>query len=175
MSSPDPVLRLAAAALALVAALALGGCFRPMYASTAANAPTLVDAMAAVSVDKIDGRVGQQVRNALDFGFTGGAGNAPPRYRLAVEVTTLRSTAIVDVRSDEPRIDTVTLTGTFKLFPVDKDTPVLTGSNVAAKSFDRDLQRFAALRAARDAENSAARVLAEQIKTRIAGFLATQP
>ena len=157
MSSSDRLLRLVPPALALVAALGLAGCFRPMYASTP-NTPTLAGAMAAVSVDKIEGRVGQQVRNALDFGFTGGAGNAPPRYRLAVELTELRTSAIVDVRSDEPQVDTVTLTGTFKLFPVDKDTPVLTGKNVAAKSFDRDLQRFAALRAARDAENSAAQI-----------------
>lgn len=177
MSSSERSFRLVAPVFVVAAALLLGGCFRPMYATTsvAPGAPPLTETLAAVSVGKIEGRVGQQVRNALEFGLTGGSGAAPPRYRLEMAVISSRTTAIVDVENDEPRIDTVTLTGTFSLFPVDSKTPVLRGTNYARKSFDRGLQRFAALRAARDAENGAARVLADQIKTRVAMFLAERP
>ena len=178
MSSSDRRLaRLGPATLLIVAALALAGCFRPMYASTALppGAPGLSERLAAVSIDKIEGRVGQQVRNELDFRLTGGAGSAPPRYRLAVEVVTTRTTSIVDAEDNEPRIDTVTLLGTFALYPVDAQQPVLSDKLYARKSFDRGLQRFAALRAARDAENGAAKVLADQIRTRVAMYLAENP
>jgi LPS-assembly lipoprotein len=178
MSSPDRRLtRLGPYLLAALMALALAGCFRPMYSSTSLppGAPTLTDTLASVAIDKIEGRVGQQVRNELDFRLTGGAGSAPPRYRLAVDVTATRTTSIVDAKDNEPRIDTVTLLGLFSLYPIDAQQPVLTGKLYARKSYDRGLQRFAALRAARDAENGAAKVLADQIRARVAMYLAENP
>ena len=68
-------------------------------------------------------------------------------------------------------IDTILLTASYALFQAGNPAPLVTGRLNASKSFDRTLQRFAALRAARDAENSAAKVLAEQIRNRIAIFL----
>jgi len=42
-------------------------------------------------------------------------------------------------------------------------------------SYHRGLQRFAAVRAGRAAENAAATVLADQLKTRLAIFLSSHP
>jgi len=171
--APSPVapLRVVLLALALGPALLLGGCFRPMYASVSPGAPALTETLSSVEVTPIKGRVGQQVRNNLQFGFTGGGGAAVPRYRLDVVVDWSRASSIVDVDTDEPRIDTLLLTASYALFKAGDPAPLVTGRLNASKSFDRTLQRFAALRAARDAENSAAKVLAEQIRNRIAIFL----
>ena len=51
---------------------------------------------------------------------------------------------------------------------------ILTGSAFASASSDRSPQRFAAVRAARDAEIRAARQLAELIRTRVAAGLAAK-
>jgi LPS-assembly lipoprotein len=125
-------------------------------------------------VTPILGRVGQQVRNNLQYGLTGGGGAAPPRYRLDVGIIASRTSSIVDAKSDEPQIDTVLITGTFSLVDLSTNKVVLAGRNNARKSFDRTLERFGALRAARDAENSAATLLAEQIRNRVAIHLAEQ-
>jgi LPS-assembly lipoprotein len=175
MSLPERRPRLAATLLALGLALLVGGCFRPMYASVSPAGPSLTETLAAVEVEPIKGRVGQQVRNNLDFGLTGGAGAPPPRYTLRVALTTSRISSIIDPVTNEPQIDTVALTGSFELFAKGTPAAVLSGKDYARKSFDRGLQRFAALRAARDAEDSAAKVLADQIRGRVAIYLAEHP
>lgn len=153
-------------AMAMLLPLGLSGCFRPLYAPDAAG-NSFETTMAAVAVDPIEGRVGQQVRNALLFGLTGGGQAPAPRWTLTVKVASSRETALVDVRTDEPQIDAVTLTGDYSLKTPDGKI-IDSGSVIARTTFDRTLQRFGALRAARDAENRAAELYAEQIKTRVA-------
>ena len=168
--------RIALLALALMPTLMLGGCFRPMYATPADGGPALTEKLAAISVDLTDSRVGQQVRNNLTFGLTGGGGPAAPRYNLHLRVVSTLDTAIVNSRINTPEIDVVILSGTYTLTPANGSNLVLLeGKAYARKSYDRGLQRFAAVRAGRDAENAAATVLADQLKTRLAIFLSSHP
>ena len=177
MSSPDQRLRRTALlALALVPTLMLGGCFRPMYAAPSDGGPALTERLAAISVDLAGSRVGQQVRNNLTFGLTGGGAPAVPKYILHMTVISTLDTDIVDSRANTPEIDVVILSGTYTLTPADgSDKVLLEGKAYARKSYDRGLQRFAALRAARDAENDAATLVADQIKTRLAIYLSSRP
>ena len=175
MSSPDRIARRASTALALVSALFLSACFRPMYASVSSTGVPLTATMASVTIPAVDGRVPQQVRNHLDFALTGGAAHAPTRYVLDLQVTSVHTSSIVNVRTDEPEIDTVIVTANFTLTAPGSQTAVLSGRNISTKSYDRTLQRFAASRALRDAEDSAARVVADQIHTRVAAYLAANP
>lgn len=179
MSSPDRSSRPALPVLALLSTLALAGCFRPMYAEPASGGPGLTEKMASVEVTPIavgsrDARVAQQVRNNLQFALTGGGEAGTPAYTLSLDVRSNQSDLIVDAETNEPQVDAVTVSGEFTLTPVGSKTPVLTGKNYARKAYDRSLQRFAAVRAARDAENGAAEVLADAIKTRVAIYLATR-
>lgn len=175
MSSSDRLSRRAALlALAVVPALMLGGCFRPMYAS-APDGTSLTQGLAAVDVTPIEGRIGQQVRNALQYGLTGGSGAAPPRYRLDVKLDLSNATSIVESNSDEPLINTVILAGTFTLVDLGTNTILAAGKNYARKSYDRTQERFGAVRAARDAENAIAVLLAEQIRNRVAIALSGKP
>ena len=147
-----------------------------MYATVSPTGVPLATTVASVTIPPVQGRVAQQVRNNLDFGLTGGAERPAPRYVLdLVSVISSRKTSIVQARTNEPEIDTITVTANFTLTPIGAQFPVLSGKNIATKSYDRSLQRFAALRAARDAENSAAEVVADQIRVRVAAFLADNP
>jgi LPS-assembly lipoprotein len=161
------------AGIAMLAGM-LAGCFQPMYADrslTGGTGPNLREAMRDVEIAKIDGRVGQEIRNDIIFELSGGGGNpsgAP--YRLNLQVATSSSSAIVNVQTGLPDNETVSLDVTYKLQNVADEKIVLTDKAIARVTIDRTQQRYARVRALRDAENRAAKLVAEQIRTRVASF-----
>ncbi|CAM5772721.1 hypothetical protein LMIY3S_03938 [Labrys miyagiensis] len=176
MSSSDRITRRRALfALALVPTLMLGGCFRPMLADPANGAPGLKDRLAAISIDPVDDRVGQQVRNKLSFNLTGGDYAPPPRYTLALVTSSFADSALVDALNLTPQIDTVTLTCDFTLKDAATGKVLFKAKTNTRKSYASGLQRYATVRAQRDAENDAADVMADQIRLRLATWLADHP
>lgn len=165
-------------ALALVAmAVGLAGCFQPMYGqSTLFGAGAkLRDEMRQVEILEIQGRLGQEIRNDLIFELTGGQGNpvgAP--YKLALTITSGSQTPLVDVSSGRATSETVVLDVTYRVLDVTNDRVVLTEKALARVSLDRSQQRYAAIRAVRDAQNRAAKLVAEQIRSRLASYFLTR-
>ena len=176
MSSLEPSARRNCRRLAAVAMLAgmLAGCFQPMYADrslTGGTGPNLREAMRDVEIAKVDGRVGQEIRNDIIFELSGGEGNptgAP--YRLNLQIATNSSSAIIDVQSGLPQNETVAIDVIYKLQNIADDRIVLTDKAIARVTVDRTQQRYARTRALRDAENRAAKLVAEQIRARVASF-----
>src|SRR5262245_8424880 len=88
-------------------------CFQPMYAEqTIGGGPGLRDAMAQVDIDKVlvgnpnlDGRLAIELRNALVFEATGGAGPQPYRYRLKISMSSTRVSVVVDVNTARPELE----------------------------------------------------------------------
>ena len=177
MSSRKTSLAFRLAAICLFAA-ASGGCqFQPMYAQTPlfGSGPSLRDALKDVDVASIDGRIGNELRNDLIFELTGGGGNqANAPYRLTMVVTTNAINPIIDVTSGRPETETISFDVVYKLHDVVRDRNVLTEKALARVTLDRSPQRFARVRAQRDAENRAAKVVAEQIRSRLATFFLTR-
>ncbi|HLL26373.1 MAG TPA: LPS assembly lipoprotein LptE [Xanthobacteraceae bacterium] len=174
MSSPEPSAfcgRLAG--IALLAGM-LAGCFQPMYADhslVGGTGPNLRDAMRDVEIAKIDGRVGQEIRNDIIFELSGGQGNptgAP--YKLNMQVATNSSSTLIDAQTGLPEDETVSLDVTYKLHDVANDKIVMTDKAIARVTIDRTQQRYARVRALREAENRAAKVIAEQIRARVASY-----
>lgn len=164
------------AAVALLSA-AVAGCFQPMYGqSTLFGAGAkLRDELRQVEILEIQGRLGQEIRNDLIFELTGGQGNpvgAP--YKLALTITAGSQTPLVDVTSGRATSETVVLDVTYRLFDVSGDRIVLAEKALARVSLDRSQQRYAALRAVRDAQNRAAKLVAEQIRSRLASYFLTR-
>jgi LPS-assembly lipoprotein len=155
-------------------ALSLAGCFQPMYADpsvTGEARPNLRDAMRDVQVVAIEGRVGQEIRNDIIFELAGGAGNpsgAP--YHLNMKVSTNSYSTIIDPTSGLSQTETVTLDVNYSLKDVANDKIVLKDIATARVSIDRTQQRYARVRAIRDAENRAAKIVAEQVRARVASF-----
>jgi LPS-assembly lipoprotein len=176
MSSLEPNARRNCRRLAGIAMLAsmLAGCFQPMYADrslTGGTGPNLREAMRDVEIAKIDGRVGQEIRNDIIFELSGGEGNptgAP--YRLNLQIATTSASAIIDVQSGLPQNETVAIDVTYKLQNVADEKIVLTDKAIARVTVDRTQQRYARVRALRDAENRAAKLVAEQIRARVASY-----
>jgi len=180
-SSPARLAKLRLFLLAgLAAALpALTACqVRPLHATPPAGAVAGAD-LSSIAIKPVGTRYAQEVRNHLIFLFSGGSGQpAAARYGLQLIVTQLKEeAAVVEVAEEnEPSAGTMTLIASYTLTDreaLGKDTPadgmvVATGNRQIASAYDIPRQEFAALRAERDAENRAARELAELLRLAIA-------
>jgi LPS-assembly lipoprotein len=116
-------------------------------------------------------RYGQEVRNHLIFGLNGGAGQpANPLYSLDLGVTARASAAATIQRAleEEPTASMMTVASNYVLTDAKTGDVVARGRREVSSSYDVPRQAFAAMRAQRDAENRAARELAELLRLAIA-------
>lgn len=171
--------RLTRLTAALGLALCLGGCFRPLYGPTASGVP-LQDALgsieiAAVSTPQGQERLGHYLRSELVFGLDGSGQDRDKLYRLTLDAADSVQTTTVDTLTG--RADAAILNATVKYALLSKDgARILTaGTARGTATYYRDQQRFASVRAARDAEIRVAKLVAEDLKQRLAAFFATRP
>jgi LPS-assembly lipoprotein len=159
------------------------GCFTPLYgtASVGENAG-LQNKLANVDVAPIDrvnapngsrvARVGVSIRNDLIYDLTGGGPAAAPTHRLDIRLVPTTLEVIVDINTARPDVENYGINATYTL------TEIATGKIVVnATTFSRVFynipgqeQRFAGARGLRDAEDRAAKVIADNIKSRLASY-----
>ncbi len=161
---------LAAIAIATVTA----GCLRPMYAPSTTATPSVQTRLAGVIVDPLPERLGHYLVQELRYELDGSGTTSQPKYRLTLKVNERVQAAIVNSETGRATSATLAVDAAFTLTPVDGGAVILGGTAFASASYERTQQRFAAIRAARDAEIRIAKTLAEQIKTRIAAHFASQ-
>jgi LPS-assembly lipoprotein len=164
-----------AAASAMVA-----GCFQPLYGDHSfSSTPGVATALSSVDVTQIvarqgtpEARVAVEIRNQLLFNLTGGANAAPPAYRLVVRMSSTRQSVIVDVTSGRPDVEDYGINATYQLQELKTGKQVLNSATFATVSYDTpgQQQRFAEARGLRDSENRAAKLIADNIKARLASF-----
>jgi LPS-assembly lipoprotein len=164
-------------ALSLILFISLGvtGCFRPLYGSPEFGGLAIQQGLAGVSIEVGGDRLEHYLRNELEFNLRGdGDQSAPRTHRLVVSPRSRLNTAIVDRVSGSAESVALVIDANFKLYALNKPTiELMSETATAAVSYERSIQRFASIRAARDAEIRGAKQLAEQIKTRVAAYLAT--
>lgn len=168
--------RLFRVSLALAAALPLAGCIEPLYAPSigAIDASPLASELQAISVDEIPQRLGHYVRNELIFGFNGTGSSPTPRYRLMVNLRERVQTPILDTVTGRATSATVIVDADYRLVTLPGENEVTKGIATGIASYDRFSNRFANVRAARDAEIRDAKLIADSIRTRVATALATR-
>lgn len=185
MSSPEQPstdtrkgLRLLPLAVALIALAGAGCTVRPLYSDPALtpSGETASAALASVRVRPAKTRYGQEVRNQLIFLLSGGSGPpATPAYELELGVVALRETSASIPRTtleNEPSAGSVTVRSSYTLTDVATGKRIAAGTRQVTAQYDISRQEFASYRAQRDAENRAARELAELLKLAIAQDLA---
>ena len=168
----------AVAALA-IAALA-GGCFQPLYGEQSpTGGPVLRDQLSAVDVLQIaapkgtdEARIAVEIRNALLYDFTGGGYAAPPTHRQKISIASTRVSIIVDVNTSRPDVENYGLNASYTLTEIGTGKIVVTGTTFARVSYDipGQEQRFARVRGLRDAELRAGKVVADNIRSRLASY-----
>lgn len=164
--------------MGLTMAVAVTGCgsdagFRPLYGATASGTP--LDAkLAQVDIAKIPSRVGQRIRNELIFANTGGGDPLPPLYTL--EITIREGINSTLVRSSGEALSQVySIDAGYRLISIKDKKIILQGVSHARAAFERNQSVYANVRAREDAENRAARTIAEEVKLRLTAFLSRAP
>jgi LPS-assembly lipoprotein len=154
-------------------AVSLAGCLRPLYGSQENGGLAVQDGLSGIKIELEGERLAHYLRNELEFGLRGGnPDSAPIKYRLAITANQRTDAAVVDRLTGTAESGYMTIWARYVLYPIDKSTTKLTeGDARVLVSYDRSQQRFATIRAARDAEIQGAKQLAEQIKTRVATYL----
>jgi LPS-assembly lipoprotein len=156
--------------------LGAGGCgFHPLYGPTASGA-NLTEVMKTVQVAPINSRTGQRVRNELIFGTTGGGEPLAPLYRLDIALREgVRNTLVT--QAGNPTGAILQLDAEYRLVRLKDNETVFKAYSTAEAAYDLNGSTgnagsiYGDTRANIDAENRAARSLADNIKTRLAGYL----
>ena len=161
-------------AMGVVAATPLlAGCgFQPLYGTTATTGSSLVTLMEAVDIAPIPGRVGQEVRNELIFKTTGGDLPAEPQFRLEIAMREAAQPLLVEIDGDAKGL-MYAIDADFRLIRIKDKTVMLTAKASSRAAYQKVESIFANTRARRDAEDRAARELADSIRTRVAAFLSS--
>ncbi len=158
----------------------LAGCFQPLYGDRSPTAgPAVRGELAQVDVAQIPApngtalsRIAVEVRNGLVFGFIGGGSAPSPAYRLNIKLISSELSVLVDIRTARPDVNNFALNATYDLVELKTGKVVVRDQTFARVSYDipGQEQRFARARGLRDAENRAAKVIADNIQTRLASY-----
>ena len=153
----------------LGAILMLGGCFRPVYLDQ--SGAHIGAELAAIKIDPIPDRLGHYLETELAFLLNPSSSHVKSKYRLVIQPRSNTRTPVIDTISGRATAGSLAIDADYKLFPIQGDKPIISGIAFVVSSYDRTTQRFANIRAARDAEIRDAKALAEQIKTRLTADL----
>jgi LPS-assembly lipoprotein len=180
MWSCDPVLRVIRVTSALALAGLTAAWFQPLYGEhTLAGGSAVRDALAAVDVAQIDApkgtplsRIAVETRNELVFDLTGGSGSAPLTHRLVIRLIPTKNTIVLDPLTLRAEFDQFGLDASYTMVEVVSGKTVLNGTATTRVTYNvpGQEQRFARARALRDAETRAAKVIADQIRSRLASY-----
>ena len=163
--------RVSAAAAVLTSSLALGGCLAPMYGQFAEGGAGLQTELQGIAIEPIPERIGHYLGDDLVFALNGTGSHPTPKYRLFVTLNESVQTPLIDTVSGRASAATVVINATYKLEDFVTGLPITRGTAFVFKSYDRTSQRFANIRAARDAEIQDAKELSEQLRLRLAAAL----
>ncbi|HSL78693.1 MAG TPA: LPS assembly lipoprotein LptE [Pseudolabrys sp.] len=169
--------------VALALAGLTAGCFQPLYAErpTPTGTTGVAARLSSVDVASIDApsgsrlaRVSSGVRNELIYDLTGGGGGASPLYRLNVRLSATQLQIIVDINTGRPDVNNYGIDATYTLTEIATGKSVVKGQTFARVAYNipGQEQRFAGERGLRDAEDRAAKEIAENIRNRLASHFA---
>lgn len=157
----------------------VAGCFQPLYGDqSVTGTPKLREALSSVEVLQIpaaantpEARMAVPLQNDLRFAFTGGGAAAPPTYRLAIQMTGSRAVVSATNVTGLPFIENFTLNASYSLIEIATKKTVLTGRATTVVSYDPSgTQRFARITGMQDAERRAAKVIADNVTTRLSSY-----
>jgi LPS-assembly lipoprotein len=173
--------RLALGLLALGGVAVMSACTaRPLYSDAGVQTGALAGGAArpSIVVKPATTRVELEVRNHLVFLLIGGGAeptDAAYTFEPSVSSVSTNTATVQRTTDTEPTSAQVTVTASYRIVDNKTGEPVASGRRSMVASYDIPRQEFAAMRALRDAENRAARELAEILRLTIAQELGRLP
>ena len=124
--------------------------------------------LSRTDVKPVDTRVAQQVRNNLLFSMNGGKLQPGGRYSVKLTVKATSRSLSVESSSLAPTSAQVAVLVQYELVEAATGKLIKAGTRRALASYDRTPQSFANERALRDAQNRAAKEVAQQVRLAVA-------
>jgi LPS-assembly lipoprotein len=168
-----PTLRRAGqmAVFVALAAMTLAACtVQPLY-GPAQGGGRVQSTMSRITIDPVDDRVAQVVRNKLIFSLTGGSAVSDPLYRMKLNVST-RQVGLGITTIESAPVYSINVTASYDIVKIETGASVLKGTARGSASYNRVNQVYANTRAKIDAENRAAEAAAMDLSTRVAAAVA---
>ena len=154
--------------LTFLGALALAACgFHPLYGTEGELPANIAAELAGIRIATLEGRVGQVLRNDLLDRVTPLGEPAAPNYLLTIALTESKEGLAIQRDATVTRFN-LTLSANYVLRHPVTGVPRVSGTVRATASYNVVRSDFANVIAERDAEDRAARVLADELKTRLA-------
>ncbi len=159
--------------LILCLSLALTGCMRPLYGSV--NGESVKSTLSSIDVKPIPDIAGHYLREELLFNLNGGAvpEDRAASYILAITLSEASQAVAIDSTGNGSDAASVSISARYSLTDTSGKT-LHQGISVASGSVDRLSQRFAAVRAFREAKIRIAKSLAGQIETDLAAYFVSR-
>ena len=159
-------------AAAVILLLCLSACgFEPLYATR--DGRSAAGDLAEIRINAIPDRVGQQLRNELLDRLT--PRGPAPRQLYALDIKVSESRSELDLRRDTTStFAKLDLTADFRLIEIATGKVVLSGQSKFASSYNLLRQTFANISAAEDARARGAREISDDLRLRLADFMATR-
>lgn len=159
---------------AVMSALSLAACFRPLYGS-AIRGNDVRSTLSKIEIKPIADISGHYLREELLYMFNGGTPVASSEAVYTLTVTLTEANQAVALDPSGGRSDAASLSITANYTLKDKAEKTLSeGSLVAAASIDRLAQRFAAVRASREARIRIAKTLADQLDIQLSAYFSSR-
>ncbi len=155
----------------LVAVLLQGCGYQPLYA-TRADGSSVVQELASVSVQPQSTRVGQLVRNEIVRSIRPAGTTAEDRYVLRL-VANGSAQTLIDTSDTVHRRLAYNLSADFQLIDMASQQPVFSGKAFSRVPYDRLNASFSNVQARVNAEEQAAQQVGQEVRTRVAAFLAS--
>lgn len=150
----------------------LSACLQPVHApQLGLSGGSIARELAQVSVAPIDGYLGYSLKSELDYLLTNGAPASGTRYLLTVKTQQAGATSIIDAATARPQSVTLQAEATYELKDTTNGTIRASGRTFGSANYDRSGQRFATIRAQRDAEERLGKSLAERLRLVVIGAL----
>ena len=154
--------------------LALGACgFEPLYGEHRGDSTTVTADMAAIRIEAIPDRIGQKMYNMLHERLTPEGGIEEPKYSLRVRLRETDEELLYE-RDETATRANLTIRADYELRRIEDDEVIAKGSSRATSSYDILSSQYATLVSQDDARERTARVVSDDIRTRVAVALSAE-
>jgi len=159
---------------ALLLCLALGACgFEPLYGEHGADNVAVTDDLAAVRIEAIPDRIGQKMYNMLHERLTPDGRIEEPKYSLRVHLEETTQDLLYE-RDETATRSNLTLRAYYVLRRLEDDEVIAKGTSRATTSYDILSSQYATVVSQEDARERSARVVSDDIRTRVAVALSSE-
>jgi len=155
-------------------ALAVSACgFQPLYGRGDGQALSSVQHMAAIRIQPLPDRIGQQMHNLLRDRLNPTGQPRAPGYRLEVQLNESREE--LGIRKDETATRAnLILSASFILSEIGSSRVLLQGTTSSVNSYNILTSQFATTFSENDARGRALRELSDDIRTRLGIYFSGQ-